>query len=69
MKEMCRAPWSSISFIVNYCGTRVLLNADAKRMLKETEKEEARLFCQIFVIAGILLVAPLPPLATPMILR
>ena len=39
-------------------------------MLKETENEGTRLFCQIFVIGGISIVAPLAtPLATPMILR
>ena len=37
-------------FIGNYCCTRVLLYA---KMLKETEAEETRLFCQIFVIGGI----------------
>ena len=42
-------------------------------MLKETETEETRLFCQIFVIGGILIEetrAPwATPLATPMILK
>ena len=67
---MRRAPWSSILYIVNYCCTRVLLYA---KMLKETENEETRLFCQIFVIGGILIeearVLWATPLATPMILR
>ena len=47
---MRRAPWSSILYNVNYCSTRVLLYA---KMLKETENEETRLFCQICVIGGI----------------
>ena len=42
-------------------------------MVKETENEETRLFCQIFVIGGISIEgarAPwATPLATPMILR
>ena len=42
-------------------------------MLKETQNEKTRLFCQIFVIGGISIKvarAPLAtPLATPMILR
>ena len=42
-------------------------------MLKETENEQTRLFCQIFVIRGILIEgARTPwatPLASPMILR
>ena len=42
-------------------------------MLKETENEETRLFCQVFVIGGISIEgvrAPwATPLATPMILR
>ena len=55
---MCRVPWSSILFIVNYCGTRVLLYA---KMLKDTENEETRLFCQIFVIGRISIEGPGPP--------
>ena len=47
---MRRVPWSSLLFVVNYRYTRVLLYA---KMLKETENEETRLFCQIFVIGGI----------------
>ena len=39
-----------VNIIVNYCCTRVLLYAD---MLKETENEETRLFCHIFIIDGI----------------
>ena len=35
---------------VNYSCTRVLLYA---KMLKETENEETRLFCHIFIIGGI----------------
>ena len=70
MKEVRRAPWSSILFIVNYCCTRGLLYA---KMLKETENEETRFFSQIFVIGGISIEgsrAPwATPLATPMILR
>ena len=46
------ALWLSILFIVNYSCTRVLLYA---KMLKETENEETRLFCQIFVIGGFLI--------------
>ena len=42
-------------------------------MLKKTENEETRLFCQIFVIDGISIEgarAPLAtPLATPLVLR
>ena len=42
-------------------------------MLKETENEETRLFCQIFVIGGISIegaqVSWATPMATPMILR
>ena len=57
-------------FIINYCCTRVLLYA---KMLKEIENKKTRLFCQIFVIAGISIVgaqAPwVTPLTTPMILR
>ena len=49
---MHRTPWSSILFIFDYCCMRVLLYA---KMLKQTENEEARLFCQIFVIDGILI--------------
>ena len=49
---MCRAPWSSILFIFDYGCMHVLLYAD---MLKETKNEETRLFCQIFVIGGILI--------------
>ena len=41
-----------VNIIVNYLCTRVLLYA---KMLKETENEEARLFCHIFLIAGILI--------------
>ena len=48
---MRRAPWSSILFIFDYCCMHVLLYA---KMQKETENEETRLFCQIFVIGGIL---------------
>ena len=55
---------------VNNCCTRVLLYA---KMLKETENEETRLFCQIFVSGAILSEetrAPLAiPMATPMILK
>ena len=58
---MCRAPWLSTLFIVNYCGTRVLLYA---KMLKEAENKETRLFCQIFVIAGISIVGARVPWAT-----
>ena len=49
IKEVRRAPWLSVLFIVNYCCTRVLLYA---KMLKETGNEEPRFFCQIFVIGG-----------------
>ena len=49
---MRRASWSSILFIVNYCCTPVLLYA---KMLKETENEETKFFCQIFFIGGILI--------------
>ena len=69
IKEVCRAPWSSISFIVNCCCTRVLLYA---KMLKETENEETRLFCQILSLVAFRLRGPGPlghSLATPMILR
>ena len=49
---------------------RVLVYA---KMLKETENEETRFFCQIFVIGGISIDgarAPwVTPQATPMILR
>ena len=42
-------------------------------MLKETENEETRFFCQIFVIGGIPIEGAQAPwataLATPMILR
>ena len=62
--------WSSVLFIVNYCCTRVLLYA---KVLKETENEDTRLFCQIFVIDGILIEGARLPwatlLATPMILK
>ena len=47
---MRRVLWSSTLFIVNYCCTRVLLNA---KMQKDTENEETKLFCQILVIGGI----------------
>ena len=61
---------SSILFIANYCCTRVLLY---DKMLKETENEETRLFCQTFVISGVSIVrarAPWAiPLAMPMILK
>ena len=67
---MRQAPWSSILFVVDYCCMRVLLYA---KMLQETENEETRLFCQTFVIGGILIEgarAPwASPLATPMILK
>ena len=57
---------SSILFIVNYCCTRVLLYA---KILKEIENKETRLFCQIFVIGGILIEGARAtwaiPLATP----
>ena len=59
---MCRAPWSSILFVVNYCCTCVLMYA---KMLKETENEETRLFWQIFVIGGILIKGARVPSATP----
>ena len=59
---MRRAPWSSILFIVNYCSMLVLLYA---KMLKETENEETRLFCQIFVDGGILIEGARAPWATP----
>ena len=53
------------NIFVNYSCTRVLFYA---KMLKETEAEETRLFCHIFIINGILIVggtrAPCPPLAT-----
>ena len=55
---MRKAPWSSILVIVNYCGTRVLLYA---KMLKETENEQTRLFCQIFVKVAFRLRKPGPP--------
>ena len=49
---------------------RVLVYA---KILKETENEETRLFCQIFVIGGISIEGATPmiskPQATPMILR
>ena len=35
-------------------------------MLKETENEETRLFCQIFVIGGILIEGARAPWATPL---
>ena len=57
-----RAPWSSILFIVNYCCTRVLLYA---KMLKETENEETRFFCQTFIIGGISIEEARTPWATP----
>ena len=41
---------------------RVLLYA---KMLKETETEETRLFCQIFVIGGISIEETRAPWATP----
>ena len=67
---MRRAPWSSILFIADYCCTRVLFYA---KMLKETENEETRLFCQIFVIGGILIERARAPighsLATRVILK
>ena len=49
-KGVRRAPWSSKLFIGTYCCARVLLYA---KMLKETENEETRLFCQICVNGGI----------------
>ena len=62
------ASWSSILFIVNYSSTRVLLYA---KMLKETENEETRFFCQTFVIGDISIEGTRVPwatsLATPMI--
>ena len=67
---MLRALWSLILFIVNYCCMRGLLYA---KMLKETENEETRLFCRVFVIGGISIAGAraswATPLATPMILR
>ena len=36
------------------------------KMLKETENKETRLFCQIFVIGGILLEGARAPWATPL---
>ena len=51
---MRRAPcWSSILFIFDYRCMRVLLYA---KMQKETENKETRLFCEMFVIGGILIV-------------
>ena len=55
---MHRAPWSSILFIVNYCRTRVLLYA---KMLKDTENEKTRLFCQILSLVAFCLKGPGPP--------
>ena len=55
-------PWSSILFIVNCCCTRVQLYA---KMLKETENEKTRLFCQFFVIGGISIEGARAPWATP----
>ena len=49
--------------MVNYYCTRVLLYA---KMLKETENEETRLFCQTFVIGGISIEAARVPWATPL---
>ena len=52
--------------LIAVVDTRVLLYA---KMLKETENEETRLFCQIFVIGGILIEegwATWAPLAMPM---
>ena len=67
---MRRPPWSSILFIADYCCTRVLFYV---KMLKEIENEETRLFCQIFVIGGILIEGARAPvghfLATPVILK
>ena len=45
IKEVRRAPWSSILFIVKYCYTRVLLHA---KMLKETENEKNKAFLSNF---------------------
>ena len=55
-------PWLSVLFIVNYCCTRVLLYA---KMLKETENEEPRFFCQIFVIGGTSIEGSRAPLGHP----
>ena len=58
-----RAPWLSILFIVNYYSTRVLSYA---KMLKETENEKTRLFCQICVIGGISIEEAWAPWAIPL---
>ena len=67
---MRRASWLSILFVVSYCRARVLLYA---KMLKETENEETRLFCHIFVIGDIAIeearASWVTLLATPMILK
>ena len=55
-----------VAFDPPYC-TGVLFYA---KVLKETENEETRLFCQIFVIGGISIEgARATPLATPITLR
>ena len=50
IKGVRQATWLSILFIVNNCCMCVLMFA---KMLKETENEETRFFCQIFAIGGI----------------
>ena len=48
-----------VNIIGNYCCTLVLLK---EKMLKETENEKAQIFCNIFIIGGILIgVGPGPP--------
>ena len=47
-----------ITVVRVYCCTRVLLYA---KMLKETENEETRLFCQIFAMVVFRLRGPGPP--------
>ena len=59
---MHRASWPSKLFIVDYCCMHVLLYA---KMQKETKNEETRLFCQTFVIGGILIKGAQVPWATP----
>ena len=59
---MRRASWSSILFIFGYCCMRVLLHA---KMLKKTENDKTMLFCQIFVIDGILIEGAGPPKPRP----
>ena len=61
----CAGPFGCQYYLllITVVYTCVLLYA---KMLKETENEETRLFCQIFVIGGISIEGAGSPLATPM---